>query len=224
MKKVIAIVLALVVVIGLVACAAGTNEETTVEETTAAAEMTVAATFVEAFKAEAAKADATTNTIATALSANETVAFMPMVQDMEAGYLAGFDADITGFKACTAFMPMISTIAFVSYVFELEADADKDAFITTLKDNANLRWNICTAAEEMLVETEGNFVFFIMAPLSFETEEAPAEDEVVEGEVEGEIGGMEGELDGPAAYDPEAETVADETEAVEETVEETTAA
>ncbi len=227
MKKVIAIVLALVVVIGLVACAAGTNEETTVEETTAAAaEMTVAATFVEAFKAEAAKADATTNTIATALSANETVAFMPMVQDMEAGYLAGFDADITGFKACTAFMPMISTIAFVSYVFELEADADKDAFITTLKDNANLRWNICTAAEEMLVETEGNFVFFIMAPLSFEQPEAEdeiAEDEVVEGEVEGEIGGMEGELDGPAAYDPEAETVADETVA-EETVEETTAA
>ena len=221
MKKVIAIVLALVVVIGLVACATvGNNEETTVEETTAATEMTVAATFAEAFKAEAAKEDATTNTIATALSANEAVAFMPMVQDMEAdAWLAGFDAEtMTGYEACTAFMPMIGTIPFVSYVFELAADADVDAFVTTLKENANLRWNICTAAEEMLVETEGNFVFFIMAPLSFETEEA--EDEL-EGEVEGgDIAGDE--LDGPAAFDPEAEVT--EEVAEEETVEETTAA
>ena len=215
MKKVIAIVLALVVVIGLVACATvgGNNDETTtLEETTGAA--TVANTFAEAFKAEAAKEGATTNTIATALSTNELVAFMPMVQDMEAGYLAGFSVDITGFKACTAFVPMIGTIPFVSYVFELEADADKDAFITTLKDNADLRWNICTAAEEMVAETEGNFVFFVMAPLSFEQPEAEGE-----GEVEGgDIGGMEGELDGPAAFDPEAET------AEETTVEETTAA
>lgn len=223
MKKVIAIVLSLVVVIGLVACATTGNEgttsaETTVEETTAA-NATVAATFVEAFKAEAVKEGATANTIATALSTNETVAFMPMVQDMEAGYLAGFDADITGFNACTAFMPMIGTIPFVSYVFELAADADADAFVTTLKDNANLRWNICTAAEEMLVETEGNFVFFIMAPLSFEQpEEEGEEGEVLEG---GDIAGDE--LDGPAAFDPDAETAADETVA-EGTVEETTVA
>ena len=202
MKKVIAIVLALVAVIGLVACAAGNNEETTVEETTAA-DMTVAATFAAAFKAEAAKEDATTNTIATALSANEAVAFMPMVQDMEAdAWLAGFDAEtMTGYEACTAFMPMIGTIPFVSYVFELAADADVDAFVATLEENANLRWNICTAAEEMLVETEGNFVFFIMAPLSFEQPEA---EEELEGDLEGgEI--AEDELDGPAAFDPEAE-------------------
>ena len=213
MKKVIAIVLALVVVIGLVACATvgGNDETTTLEETTAGA-TTVASTFAAAFKAEAAKEGATANTIATALSTNELVAFMPMVQDMEAGYLAGFDADITGFKACTAFMPMIGTIPFVSYVFELEADADKDAFVATLKDNANLRWNICTAAEEMVAETEGNFVYFIMAPLSFEQPEVEGEGEV-EGEVEGEIGGMEGELEGPAAFDPEAETAEETTAA-----------
>lgn len=217
MKKVIAIVLALVIVGAFAACGGNTEETTIAEETTtAAADMTVAATLVEAFKAEAAKEGATTNTIATALSTNSLVAFMPMVQDMEAGYLAGFDADITGFAACTAFMPMIGTIPFVSYVFELAEDADADAFVTTLKDNANLRWNICTAAEEMLVETVGNKVFFIMAPLSFEQPE-------VEGE--GEIGGMEGELDGPAAYDPDAETAADETVAEDTTVaEETTAA
>ncbi len=222
MKKVIAIVLALLVVIGLVACVAtqGNEDETTTlaDETTTATETTVAATFVEAFKTEAVKEGATANTIATALSANEAVAFMPMVQDMEAGYLAGFNADITGFTACTAFMPMIGTIPFVSYVFELAEDADADAFVTTLKDNANLRWNICTAAEEMLVETEGNFVFFIMAPLSFEQSEENAEGEAEGGDI------ADDELDGPAAYDPEAETAEETTAAEDVDAEETTAA
>ena len=225
MKKVLALALALVVVIGLVACATTSNEDTTAasdettleataEDTTAAesTDATVAATFTEAFKAAAAEKDATTNTIATALSTNSAVAFMPMVQDMEAGYLAGFNADITGFKACTAFVPMIGTIPFVSYVFELEADADKDAFTKTLEENANLRWNICTAAEEMVIETVDNFVFFIMAPLTFEQPEVEEDMEAMDGE----IGGMEGEVEGPAAFDPEAEAEAE--------VEETTAA
>ena len=218
MKKLIAIVLALVIVAAFAACGGNTEETTLADETTTAADATVAATFVAAFKEEASKEGATTNTIATALSTNALVAFMPMVQDREAGYLAGFNADITGFKAATAFVPMIGTIPFVSYVFELEADADKDAFVTTLKDNANLRWNICTAAEEMLVETADNFVFFIMAPLSFEQPEVEGEGEVEGGDIAGD------ELDGPAAFDPDAETVADETVAEDTTAEETTAA
>lgn len=208
MKKIIALLIAGLMVLSFAACKptyAG-NEGTSADETTTAGDtLTAAATFVEAFKAEAAKEGATANAIATALSTNGTAPFVPMVQDMEEGYLAGFDADITGFTACTAFAPMIGTIPFVSYVFELAEDADKDAFIKTLEDNHNLRWNICVSAEEMLTATEGNFVFFVMSPLSFEQE--PVADEG------GDIGGMEGELDGPAAYDPEADTTAEETTA-----------
>lgn len=209
MKKIIALLIAGLMVLSFAACKSADKNTDTDETTTAAGDLTVAATFAEAFKAEAAKEGATTNAIATALSTNGVAPFMPMVLDMEAGYLAGFDADITGFKACTTFAPMIGSIAFVSYVFELEADADKDAFVKTLEDNHNLRWNICVSAEEMLTATEGNFVFFIMAPLSFEQPE-----EETEGEVEGgDIGGMEGELEGPAAFDPEADTTAEETTA-----------
>ena len=50
-------------------------------------------------------------------------------------------------------------------------DADADAFKQTLEDNANLRWNICTEAEEMVIDSEGNKVFFIMAPKNFEETE-----------------------------------------------------
>ena len=225
MKKIIALIIAGLMVLSFAACGGNNTEETTAEETTAA-ELTVAGTLAAAFKEEAAKEGATTNSIATALSTNAVVAFPPMVEDMPEGFLNGFTQDITGFTSCTAFVPMMSTIAFVSYVFELSEDADKDAFIATLNESADLRWNICTEAEEKLAETEGNFVYFVMAPLSFD--EAPAEDEIVEDEiVEGDGLIAEDELDGPAAYDPAAdaegeiveETVDAEAEAVEEETE-----
>ena len=63
---------------------------------------------------------------------------------------------------------MIGSIAFVGYVFELEAGADAEAFVNELTANANPRWNICVAAEETVTAVEGNMVFFCMSPLSFE--------------------------------------------------------
>lgn len=70
------------------------------------------------------------------------------------------------------FGPIISTIPFVGYIFTLAEDADVDAFVTLLKDNANLRWNICTEADELTVEKSGNTVFFLMSPLSLEDDAA----------------------------------------------------
>jgi len=66
------------------------------------------------------------------------------------------------------FAPMMGTIPFVGYVFTLDEGADVEAFMKMLEDNANLRWNVCTEAEEMTVENEGNVVFFLMSPKAFE--------------------------------------------------------
>ena len=63
---------------------------------------------------------------------------------------------------------MIGSIAFVGYVFELDAGADANAFVKELTDNANPRWNICVEAEETVSAVEGSKVFFCMSPLSFE--------------------------------------------------------
>ena len=87
------------------------------------------------------------------------------------------------------FGPMIGTIPFIGYVFTLAEGADVEAFKTLLTDNANLRWNICTAAEELVVESEGNTVFFLMCPTTFEQPEGEG----------GDVGGMDmpiGEGDG----------------------------
>lgn len=106
--------------------------------------------------------------LANALITNEAILFSGAAAPVEPGYLAGFDVEIDGFKTATMFAPMIGTIPFVGYVFELEDGADVAAFEQNLKDNANLRWNICTAADEMLVTSVGNTVFFLMAPYQLE--------------------------------------------------------
>ena len=54
---------------------------------------------------------------------------------------------------------MIGSIPFVGYVFVLEDGTDKTEFISNLKENANLRWNICVEAEEMVTGVAGNKVF-----------------------------------------------------------------
>ena len=116
-----------------------------------------------------ANPEATALEIANEIGSNPIIPFEAAAMEIEPGYLNGFDnAEITGFDAGVMFAPMMGTIPFVGYIFTLPADADVDAFITTLKDSANLRWNICTEADEMTVSNSGNTIFFLMAPLSFE--------------------------------------------------------
>ena len=110
--------------------------------------------------------------IAEALATSSTLPFSGAAMEVEEGFLSGFDNfEVKGFKEGAMFAPMMATIPFVGYVFTLDEGADVEAFKTSLNDNANLRWNICTEAEEMTVENEGNMVFFLMSPTEFETEE-----------------------------------------------------
>ena len=79
--------------------------------------------------------------------------------EVEPGFLNGFDNDIQGFSKGVMFAPMIGSIPFVGYVFETE---DADTLEQTLKDNANMRWNVCTEADELVTAKKGNLVFFLM--------------------------------------------------------------
>lgn len=108
--------------------------------------------------------DKTPEEIANELITNPMIQFAPIVMPVEPGYLNGFSNEISGFESGAIFAPMIGSIPFVGYVFNVEEDVD--GFVQQLKDNADLRWNICTQADEMVCEAEGNTVFFVMAPLS----------------------------------------------------------
>jgi hypothetical protein len=120
---------------------------------------------------DAANPDASTADIADGLLANDFILFSGATMAVEPGYLTGFgNAEITGFEEGTMFAPMIGSIPFVGYVFALPTDADVDAFKTVLTENADMNWNICTTADETVVESSGNRVFFVMCPTTLDGE------------------------------------------------------
>ena len=180
MKKIVAILMAVAMLLAFASCAkTNTNEELSteadfVEEETseaAASGETVAQALVAEFKTLAA-AESDALTVAEALAQNAAVAAISpaaMELELEENYLSGFDNyEVLGFDKVIMVAPMMGTIPFVSYVFELSEGTDAAAFVQGLEENANLRWNICTMADEMASATEGNLVFFVMAPASLE--------------------------------------------------------
>lgn len=160
MKKLTAILLVLVMMFSVAACGnAGSGEEVKEPET-------VGEFLLQDFKSNP---EGSAQEVADRVIQNEILPFEAVTMPVEPGFLTGFDnAEITGFSEGVMFAPMMGTIPFVGYVFTLEDGADVDAFVQTLEDSANLRWNICTEAEEMVAEAEGNNVFFLMCPKNFE--------------------------------------------------------
>lgn len=165
MKKVLSVFLVLMIVLGMTACSKKAEEEPEAEATTPAT-MTVAAFKAAAKDNESASAEDLANTVVVA----EFIPFMGAVMPVEEGYLNGFTEEITGFKEGCFFGPMIGSIPFAGYVFELEEGADVNAFMDLLKEKADLRWNICTQADEMACGNVGNKVCFVMAPANFDEE------------------------------------------------------
>lgn len=198
MKKFIAILMAAFMIMSLTACNSNENntgnENSTSQETSTNSNnsnstnsavsdeaKTVGGKLLADFKANST---GTAQEIADHLLTNEVIEFMGAATPVEEGLLSGFDnTEIKGFKEGVMFAPMMSSIAFVGYIFELPEDVDVVAFKTTLKDSANLRWNVCVEAEELIVENEGNKVFFLMCPKSFEQPDVEG-DNAVAGDME----------------------------------------
>ncbi len=106
--------------------------------------------------------------IAEAIIGSENFSFAGASAKVEPGYLNGFSGEINGFSEGASFGPLIGSIPFIGYIFKLDQGVNAEDFTALLKDNADLRWNICTEADEMLCEAVDNTVFFVMAPASFE--------------------------------------------------------
>ena len=117
--------------------------------------------FLETMKAnpETAPID-----VANKLIVNPLVQFMGGATEVEPGYLAGFAEEISGFEKGAFFGPMMGSIAFAGYIFELADGADVNAFIANLKNAADPRWNICVSADYTQVGAYENTVYFLMYP------------------------------------------------------------
>lgn len=182
MKKFLATLIIATLCVSFTACGGnnsnaadnGTNnsENTSVEAPADTVADTVGTKLAADFKSQVAANDsASALEIADAILMNEVINFGGASMEVEPGLLNGFNnAEITGFSEGAMFAPMIGSIPFVGYIFTLEDGTDVAAFMDNLKTNADLRWNICTEADEMVVENAGNKVFFVMCPTNFDEE------------------------------------------------------
>lgn len=115
--------------------------------------------------------DATAEELASTLAESTAELFFGTASPVEkdAEYFAGFDNyRITGYKAAAVYMPMIGSIPFVGYVFELEDGVDPATFLKNLTDNCNPKWNICVEADQTVAGAIGNRAFFLMCPKTME--------------------------------------------------------
>ncbi len=166
MKKWISLTLVCALMLSMTGCFKKNDEEVE-EELVPTTVGTILAADFENYLEE--NPNITAQEMADHLMTNAVLEFEGASVPVEEGFLTGFNnAEIKGFKEGVMFAPMIGTIPFVAYVFTLAEDADEDAFVQLLRDNADPRWNICTQAEETVTETAENMVFFVMAPSRFE--------------------------------------------------------
>lgn len=162
MKKYIALLLILVTVLSFAAC--GKKESAPADETLAP-DATIAQTLLYDFKHTSASS---MEELANKLLENKVLDFAGAVMPVEEGYLNGFSDEIHGFTEGAMFAPMIGAIPFVGYVFKTANDAAAADLVKSLTAAHDLRWNICTQADEMICEAKGDTVFFVMSPTSFE--------------------------------------------------------
>lgn len=169
MKKFLAVMFALSVMFSLASCGnTGADTETTAADTTVAESAetaettetaqadTIGSAYLNAFKStdKTTAADVAAELITVDAAGTELV-----TMDVNPGYLNGFDDEIKGFSKATMFSPMIGPIPFIGYVFETD---EPDALLASLDASANLRWLVCTEADEKVSDISGNLVFFLM--------------------------------------------------------------
>ena len=174
MKKILTAVLTLALAASVAGCGAKTApaETTTVEETTEARKEpeTLGEALLFDFEDRVAEnAEATAQELAEGILTNELILFQGGAMPVEEGFLMGFDnVEVTGFEEGVMFAPMIGTIPFVGYVFDMADAESAEELVAVLTENANPRWNICTEAEETVSGTAEDKVFFVMCPKSLE--------------------------------------------------------
>ncbi len=186
MKRNLALILAAVIAASMISCG-GAGDTTDTTDTSAVSGSDTTAAVTESVQVDttkpagmlyadfadfvAANPAATAEEIAAHLCANENLPFSPASMQITPGnWISGFDLEtVDGFVDCWSFQPMIGAIPFVGYIFEVE-DANVDSFKETLVANHNMAWNVCTMADDLLCESIGNKIFFVMAPATFEEE------------------------------------------------------
>jgi len=186
MKKIIALILASVMMLSLVACGnkdpkptdptTGTNPTEPTVNVPTKEELAAKASVEEIAKAltnkyiEFAGVRATYDEYMAELEEADRISFEEFVSyqfscaavEKNAEFLTGFNTVPTGYSEAFCYQPMMMGQAFVGYIFRVADGTNIEAFKTSLKENSNPRWNICSMANTTVCESYGNLVYFSM--------------------------------------------------------------
>lgn len=155
MKRLLAILLAGVMVLGTMTACGSKADSTDNVETSANLEGTCSEILTQVY--ETAELDADFREALTYF-ANETI---PTDDTEMQAYLIGTSE--VAFTDSVYSAPMMSSIAYQCILLRLEEGADVEAAKETLLANADPRKWICVEAESVIVENVGDVVMFIMA-------------------------------------------------------------
>lgn len=147
----------------LIITGCGKKTETKVDEKEISS--TIASTLAKQFSEEI-KNEKDIEKVANKIAENKVLDIAVGVEEMtEESYFGGITTEVKGFKKSFAIRPMIGSIPFAAYIFEVENASDFEA---NIKDNIDLRWNICTEADDLETAVYDNYVFVVMSPSNFE--------------------------------------------------------
>lgn len=187
MKKILALMLAALMLLSFVACGGNNDTESDAPENTETETETEAPVVEEgiivpnvdtntwgyalwsAFLASA-KANpeaAAIDHVDAILASDAGKVLGARVETMELtadAYVPGFSENITGFKQAAVYTPTSTGFAFMSHVFVLEDESGVNAFMQQLDDKKDMRFMICMTAEAFTVGAYKNLVFCALSP------------------------------------------------------------
>lgn len=174
MKKLLAAILCIAMLISMVACKkdpapiesskveSSKVESSKVEESSDVIdESTMGGKIIAYFKKNS---DSYTDsaTAIESLSNCEAIDYATIITEINPGdYMPGFSDEVKGFTKGQLLAPMIGSVPLVVYVFETD---DISGLEDELTDKADTRWNICTEAKETILTNNDNVVLFAMLP------------------------------------------------------------
>lgn len=77
-------------------------------------------------------------------------------------WLTALESVPTGFSEAYTYGPNMMGQAFIGYIFRVAEGTNVESFKANLKEICIPRWNICTEANTIICESYGNIVFFSM--------------------------------------------------------------
>ena len=82
--------------------------------------------------------------------------------------LTGFNEVPTGYSEAYYYQPAMMGQAFIGYIFRVAEGTNVETFKASLKEKCFPRWNWCTEANTVVCESYGNLVYFSMMVVATE--------------------------------------------------------